>query len=102
MCAYVCLTCGTNLGVSKKCNTEQHFTKVHSNLSQDFVVGSNLCKKKVKELKTILQKQPSKQTKNASASTEASFKVVHILTKHKKPFINVEIIKEAMAESLRK
>ena len=65
-------------------------------------------KKKIKELKTMLQRQQdlfTKPTKKANAATEASFKVAHILTKHKKPFTDGGIVKEAMtavAETLFK
>ncbi|KAK0152131.1 hypothetical protein N1851_006496 [Merluccius polli] len=38
--------------VSKRCNVEHPFTKVHSNVSQDFPAGSSLGTEKVKELKT--------------------------------------------------
>lgn len=40
-------------------SVEQHFIKVHNNFSRDFWAGSSLRKKKVKELKTTLQKQQS-------------------------------------------
>lgn len=104
----VCLICCASLSVGKRCNLERHFTKVHGNFSRDFPAGSSLRKKKIKELKTTLQRQQSlftKPTKKANASTEASFKVAHVLTKHKKPFTNGGIVKEAMtavAETLFK
>lgn len=47
----------------------------------------------------MLQRQQdlfTKPTKKVNAATEASFKVAHILTKHKKPFTDGGIVKEAM------
>ncbi|XP_041854559.1 zinc finger BED domain-containing protein 5-like [Melanotaenia boesemani] len=102
----VCLICGVSLAVGKKCNVERHFTKVHSNFCRDFPAGTNLRREKVKELKTALQKQQALFTtplKKSTVSTEASFKVAQILTKHKKAFTDGGVIKEAMtavAESL--
>uniref|UniRef100_A0A8C5I3V4 SPIN-DOC-like zinc-finger domain-containing protein n=1 Tax=Gouania willdenowi TaxID=441366 RepID=A0A8C5I3V4_GOUWI len=91
----VCLLCGTSLAVFKKCNVERRFTKLHSNFSQDFPLGSSLCKNKVKELKNTLQKQLfTKPKKKVNATTEASFKVAHILTKNKNTFTDGGIIKE--------
>ena len=84
----VCLICGATVSVGKRCNVERHYTKVHNNFSRDFPEGSSLRKEKIKELKATLQRQQSlftRPTKKASAATEASFKVAHILTKHKKP-----------------
>ena len=69
---------------------------------------SSLGTEKVKELKTTLKRQLSlftKPVKKANAATEASFKMVHILTKHKKPFTNGRIVKDVMtavAETLFK
>lgn len=78
---------------------QRHFTTVHSTFSQDFPVGSNLWKEKIRELKTQLQQQQSLFTRpvqKATACTEASFKAVHILTKRKKAFTDGSVVKEAM------
>ncbi|KAL7381747.1 hypothetical protein ABVT39_010657 [Epinephelus coioides] len=64
----VCLICSASISDGKKCNV-------------------------------LLQRQQdlfTKPTKKANAATEASFKVAHILTKHKKPFTDGGIVKEAM------
>lgn len=93
------MICGTSMAVGKRCNMVRHFTKVYSNFSRDFPKGSNLQKEKIKELKATLQRQQSlftKPTKKANAATEASFKMAHILTKHKKPLTDGGIVKEAM------
>ncbi|CAK6977313.1 uncharacterized protein LOC121909836 isoform X6 [Scomber scombrus] len=92
-------TNSASVSVGKRCNVERHFTKVHSNFSRDFPVGSSLRKEKIKELKSTLQRQQSlftKPAKKANAATEASFKVGHILTKHHKRFTDGGIVKEAM------
>ena len=96
----VCLICGATVSVGKRCNVERHFTTTHANFSKDFPTGTHLREEKVKELKTALQRQQSlftKPTKRANAATEASFKVAHILAKHKKPFTDGVLVKEAMA-----
>lgn len=96
------------MAVGKKSNVERHFTTVHSTFSQDFPAGSSKRKEKIKELKTLLQRQQSLFTRpvqKANACTEASFKEAHILTKHKKAFTDGCIVKEAMtavAETLFK
>ena len=54
----------------------------------------------MEELKSGLQTQQcvlSKPTTLNKAATEASFRVSHLLAKHKKPFTDGEIVKEAMA-----
>ena len=51
------------------------------------------------QLKANLKKQQCLfigPTKKANAATEASFKVAHILTKHKKPYTDGGMVKEAM------
>ncbi|XP_056138883.1 general transcription factor II-I repeat domain-containing protein 2-like [Lampris incognitus] len=79
---------------------ERHFTKVHSKFSRAFPAGSSVRKEKIKELESTLQRQQSLLTrptkKKARAATEASFKVAHVLTKHKKPFTDGGIVKKAM------
>lgn len=84
----------------QRCNVERHFTSVHSNFSKDFPAGTNLRQEKVRERKSSLQRQQAlftKPTKRANAATEASFKVAYILAKHKKPFTDGAIVKEAMS-----
>ncbi|KAK7901476.1 hypothetical protein WMY93_018245 [Mugilogobius chulae] len=95
----VCLICGFSVAVGKRCNVERHFTKLHGNFPRDFPTGSALRREKVKELKLALQRQQSlftKPTKRGNAATEASFKVAHLLTKHKKAFTDGAVVKEAM------
>lgn len=95
----VCLFCGVSLAVGRKCNVQRHFTTIHSTFSKDFPVGSNLWKEKIKELKTQRQRQQSLFTRpvqKATACTEASFKVAHILKKRKKAFTDGGVVKEAM------
>uniref|UniRef100_A0AAV2MK93 Uncharacterized protein n=1 Tax=Knipowitschia caucasica TaxID=637954 RepID=A0AAV2MK93_KNICA len=95
----VCLICGASVSVGKRSNVERHFTTIHGNFSRDFPMGTNLRKEKIKELKSALQRQQclfTKPTKKANAATEASFKVAHILAKHKKPFTDGAVVKEAM------
>ncbi|CAL9688304.1 unnamed protein product [Knipowitschia caucasica] len=95
----VCLICGFSVAVGKRCNVQRHFVSVHGNFSHEFPTGSNLRKEKVKELKSALQRQQSlftKTTKKSCAATEASFKVAHLLAKHKKPFTDGAIVKDAM------
>lgn len=84
----VCLICGTNVSVGKKCYVERHFTQVHGNFARDYPVGSRLRTDKVNELKATLKRQQSLFTKptKVNVAIEASSKVAHILTKHNKPF----------------
>lgn len=97
----VCLIYGANLALGKKmqCGVAFH----HSNFSQDFPAGSNLCKEMVKELKTILQKQQSLNRWRRLAHQPRHHLKWRTSCKHKKLFTDGGIIKKAMtavAESL--
>lgn len=94
---HVCLICSIRVSVNKRCNFERPFTQVHSNFAQD--LSTKLRMENVNELKTTLKRQQSlfaKPEKKPNSVTEASFKVAHILTKHKKPFTDGGMMKEAM------
>lgn len=83
----------------EKMQLEHHFTKVHSNVLWNYPAGSNLEKDEVKELKMSLQRRPSfftKPTRTANAATEASFRVGHNLTEHKKTFSDGGTPKEVL------
>ena len=97
MCVY--LICGSSVSVCKRGYVERNHTQVHSNFARDFPAGSTQRTEKVNQLKATLKKPqclfigPSKK---ANTATEASFKVAHILTKHKKPYTDGGMVKEVM------
>ncbi|XP_023213971.1 general transcription factor II-I repeat domain-containing protein 2A-like [Centruroides sculpturatus] len=101
-----CMICRGTIAISKKSNLERHFTTMHKQFPLDFPEGSNLRSKIVNELKNALHSvQPAskKPVGKLRRVAEASFKIAHLLVKHKKPFTDGAFVKEAMllaAESL--
>ncbi|KAK7939582.1 hypothetical protein WMY93_002908 [Mugilogobius chulae] len=98
----ICLICKVSIAIPKKGNVERHFRTVHKKYDSDYPPKSEIRKKKISELKTQLSGQQSRLLRpnsRAKASTEASFRVSHLLIKHKKSFQDGEIIKEAFLEA---
>ena len=96
----VCMLCHQAQALSKRGNLEQHHNTNHQKFKDSYPPKSTIRAKKVQELKAVLKAQQSLFTKPASqnkAATEASFRVSHLLAKHKKPFTDGDLFKEAMA-----
>lgn len=94
----VCLICQASITTAKKGNVERHFKTIHKTYDTEFPPKSELRKKRVKELKSQLAGQQAIFTRpltKSKAATIASFKVSHILAKHKKPYEDGELVKEA-------
>lgn len=83
----ICLLCNASVAVPKKSNTERHFQTMHSSFNSSFPLNTDIRKKRIAELKTVLTKQqnvftrPVQLSKNA---TIASLKVSHLFAKKKK------------------
>lgn len=98
----ICIICCTSVAIPKRGNLERHHKTVHKNYEKDFPPQSELRKRKVSDLISCLKKEqtmftrPAKQSK---AATIASFKISHILAKHKKPFEDGSVVKEAFIEA---
>lgn len=95
----ICLLCNSSVAIAKKCNVERHFITTHKSFNINFPINSEIRKKKISELKLNLTGQQSLFTRPISQSkkaTSASFKIAHLLAKKMKPFVEGEIIKEAM------
>lgn len=95
----VCLICNSSVALPKRANVERHFKTIHAKYATDFPFGSENRKRKVRELKGSLSAEQSVFTKPESkskAATLASFAFTDILIKRKKPFEDLEMIKEAM------
>uniref|UniRef100_A0A8C1R9U2 HAT C-terminal dimerisation domain-containing protein n=1 Tax=Cyprinus carpio TaxID=7962 RepID=A0A8C1R9U2_CYPCA len=93
------LICHQAVALAKRGNVERHHNTIHPNFKDTYPLKSTLRSKKVDELKSVLKAQQSlftKPTAKSKAATEASFRVSHLLAKHKKPFTNGELYKEAM------
>lgn len=92
----ICVICRASVAIPKRGNLERHHKTVHKNYEKDFPPQSELRKRKVSDLISCLKKQqtmftrPAKQSK---AATIASFKISHILAKHKKPFEDGSVVK---------
>lgn len=95
----VCLLCNSSVAIAKKCNVERHFNTNHTNFNTNFPLKSEIRKSKISELKFNLTKQQSlfkKPISQSKKATTASLKITHLLAKRMKPFVDGEIIKEAM------
>ena len=98
----MCLICHASISLPKKGNFERHFVTMHSKYRKDFPAQSELRKKKLEELKSQLATQQSIFTKlntRGKAAKVASYRVCHVLAKHKKPFQDGEMVKEAFIEA---
>ncbi|CAK9796265.1 Protein ZBED8 [Anthophora plagiata] len=91
--------CNLSVAIAKKCNVKRYFITTYKNFNTNFPMNSEIRKKKISELKLNLIGQQSLFTRPISQSkkaTSVSFKIAHLLAKKMKPFIEGEIIKEAM------
>lgn len=98
----VCLICNTTVALAKKGNLERHFKTVHGSYERDFPANTSLRTTKVRDLKAQLAARQSIFTKpktQGKAATIASYRVSHVLAKHKKPFKDGPIVKEALLEA---
>ncbi|CAM4659072.1 unnamed protein product [Leuciscus chuanchicus] len=90
------------VALPKKGNLERHFKTVHKSYDADFPAKSALRTRKVRELKGQLAAQQSIFTRpntKGKAATIASYRVSHVLAKHKKSFKDGEVVKEAFVEA---
>ncbi|XP_039513051.1 general transcription factor II-I repeat domain-containing protein 2A-like [Pimephales promelas] len=93
------MLCRQTQALAKRGNLERHHNANHPTFKDSYPPNSAIRSKKVAELKLELKAQQSLFTKPAvrhKAATEASFRVSHLLAKHKKPFTDGELIKQAM------
>lgn len=98
----ICLICQVVLAIPKRGNLERHYKTMHSTHVKDFPLKSEVRKCKLKDLKRSLSGQQAMFTRpleQSKAATAASFKICHVLAKHKKPFEDGILIKEAFTES---
>lgn len=98
----ICVICLASVAIPKRGNLERHHKTVHKNYEKDFPPQSELRKRKVSDLISCLKKEQSMFTrpaKQSKAATIASFKISHILAKHKKPFEDGSVVKEAFIEA---
>ena len=96
----VCMLCHQTQALSKRGNLERHHNTNHSKFKDSYHPKSAIRARKIEELKSGLKAQQSLFTKPATqnkAATEASLRISHLLAKHKKPFTDGDLIKEAMA-----
>ena len=103
----ICLICKESVALSKKCNVERHYTSRHKGkYDQDFPPKTALRSAQLQTLKKEYGEQKATFTRpvtKAQAATVASYRVSHVVAKHKKSFTDGEFVKEAFtvaAESL--
>lgn len=96
----VCLLCNQTQALAKRGNLERHHNTNHQKFKDSYPPKSTIRARKVNELKSGLKVQQSfftKPAKQNKAASEASFRVSYLLAKHKKPFTDGELVKEAIA-----
>ncbi|KAK7896044.1 hypothetical protein WMY93_021369 [Mugilogobius chulae] len=98
----ICLICNATVAIAKRGNLERHFKTTHARYEKDFPAKSALRSAKVRELKAQLAAQQAIFTRplhQIKAATIASFRVANVLIRHKKPFSDSEVVKEAFLEA---
>ncbi|CAL9685305.1 unnamed protein product [Knipowitschia caucasica] len=97
----ICLICNATMALAKKANLERHFRTVHASYERDFPAKTALRATKVRDLKGQLSARQSIFTKpktQGKAATIASYRISNVLVKHKKPFGDGDMMKEAFLE----
>ena len=82
----VCMLCHQTLALSKRGHLERHYNTNHDTFKDSFPAKNAIRAGKVAELKA-----------GVKAATEVSFRISHLLAKHKKPFTYGDLFGEAMA-----
>ncbi|KAK0154683.1 hypothetical protein N1851_003010 [Merluccius polli] len=82
----VCMLCHQTLALSKRGHLERHHNTNHNAFKDSFPAKSAIHTGKVAELKA-----------GVKAATEVSFRISHLLAKHKKMFSDGNLFKESMA-----
>lgn len=98
----ICLICHASVALPKKGNLERHFSSLHKKFDADFPPKTEIRKVKVRDLKAHLGAQQhlfAKPLLQSQAGTEASFRIANVLVKHKKPFQDGEMMKQAFLEA---
>lgn len=101
----LCLICRVTVAYPKKGNLERHFSSLHENYENDYPINTELRKQKLKELKNQLTAQQllfQKPMHQCKMATETSYVITYVLAKHKKPFRDGEIFKQAFLEGSEK
>lgn len=81
--------CGASVVLGERANLERYWKALHKNHESDCLAMSELRKQKVKDLRSGLEAEQtifSRSTKQSKAATVESFKIIHILVKHKETF----------------
>lgn len=98
----ICLICRAKVALAKRGNLERHYKTIHKNHQKDFPPNSELRESKLKNLKLGLAGEQTMFTRpleKSKAATMASYKICHMLAKHKKPFEDGIMIKECFIEA---
>ena len=94
----VCIICRSTISIPKKGNLQRHYHTNHKKFETDYPPKSEQRKIQLAKLTNDLKKEQSIFTKpilQSKAATTASFRVSYVLAKHKKPFEDGEMLKEA-------
>jgi len=97
----ICLICKESISVNKEYNVKRHYESKHSDYNTKYPARSTERQKRVDFLKTELRRQQTIFSKAHTVQKKAfvaSLKFVWTLCKHKKPFSDVDVIKECFAE----
>ena len=97
----MCLICTETVALVKSANVKRHYDTKHAYFEAQFPQNSEVRTTKVNQLKSSYEGTHSLFRKTLTLQervTEASFRVVWVLAKHKKPFSDAEIVKECINE----
>lgn len=93
----VCLICDCLLAQFKRSNLQRHHTITHPTFANDFPVGSELRREKLKNLKLQRKVQQNFFCRNTSQKVAtASYQITYEIMKRMKPYTDGEMIKECM------
>ena len=99
----ICLICNAKVALAKKANLQRHYKSLHAaKYDKEYPAETALRTARLKELKLNLTGRQAiftKPNEQAKAATIASYRVSHVLAKHKKPFKDGEAWKEGFVEA---
>lgn len=97
----ICLICKESISVNKEYNVKRHYESRHAEYNTKYPVKSTERQKRVDFLKSELTRQQTIFSKAQTVQKKAyvaSLKVAWTLCKHKKPFSDVDVVKECFSE----
>jgi len=95
----VCLICTETVSVVKVANIKRHYDSKHADYDTNYPRKSALRTSRIAALTASYQSSTSMIVKTGTVqanATEASLRIVWVLAKHKKSYMDAEVVKECM------